>query len=141
VSLSPDVFRAARPEDAEAILGFWRRATEAPSSTDDLEGILTLLARDPDSLLLAEEDGRIVGTVVAAFDGWRGRIYRLAVEPAARGRGLGRALVAAAERRLRDLGARRIDALVMAEHDGAVAFWEAIGWEHDDRVLRYLTER
>ena len=102
--VSPDVFRAARPGDAEAILDFWLRATEAPSSTDDLEGIQTLLRRDPDAMLLAEDDGRIVGTVVAAWDGWRGRIYRLAVEPAARGRGLGRALVAAAERRLRDLG-------------------------------------
>jgi ribosomal protein S18 acetylase RimI-like enzyme len=141
VSVSPDVIRAARPRDAEAILAFWREAAEAPSATDDVEGIETLLARDPSALIVAEEGGRIVGTVVAAWDGWRGRIYRLAVDPAARGRGLGRALVSIAERRLRDLGARRIDALVMTDHDGAVGFWRAIGWEHDDRVQRYLSDR
>ena len=56
-------------------------AAAAPTSTDDVDGVGALLERDPGALLVAEASGRIVGTVIAAWDGWRGSVYRIVVAP------------------------------------------------------------
>jgi ribosomal protein S18 acetylase RimI-like enzyme len=129
--------RPATPADAETVLASWHDADAAPSVSDDVASIRRLIDHDPDALLVAETDGRIVGTVMSTWDGWRGGIYRLAVAPDHRRRGLGRQLVDAAEDRLRRVGAPKISALVLHEHDHAVGFWRAIGYERDDRIARW----
>src|SRR4051812_12192873 len=95
-------------------------------------------AIDADALRGAERGGRVGGTVVAGWDGWRGALWRLVVEPAERRRGVGRSLVEAAEKRLRGLGATRISALVGREEGEAAAFWEATGYAHDANVTRFV---
>jgi len=83
----------------------------------------------------------VVGTIIAGWNGWRGGIYRIAVAPAHRRRGIARALIAAAVERLEALGARRIDALVVKDDDLARSFWDALGpgWTHDPmEKLRYV---
>ena len=60
-----------------------------------------LLDHAPGSLLVAEEGGEVVGVLIAAWDGWRGGMYRLAVRPERRRRGIGRLLVEAGEAHLR----------------------------------------
>ena len=90
--------RPGTTDDFEAVLAFWIEATTVESSTDDVDGLATLLACAPDALILAVDGGEIVGTVIAGFDGWRASMYRIAVRPSHRRHGLGRALVAEAER-------------------------------------------
>ena len=87
---------------------------------------------------MAEVGGRMVGTVIAGWDGWRGNLYRLAVLPTARRQGIALHLVAEAEHRLAAKGARRVSALVMSEHDPAVALWLAAGYHPDPRVGRFV---
>jgi ribosomal protein S18 acetylase RimI-like enzyme len=65
-------------------------------------------------------------------------MYRLAVMPEYRRRGIGRALVVAGEERLRAQGARRLSALVIESHDPAMGFWEAAGYSHDKRIGRFV---
>jgi ribosomal protein S18 acetylase RimI-like enzyme len=89
-------------------------------------------------VLLAEADGQLIGSIIGTFDGWRGNIYRLAVHPDHRRRGIARALVAEVERRLCQVGAKRFTALVEKDHLGAVGFWEAAGYEPDRRIARYV---
>jgi ribosomal protein S18 acetylase RimI-like enzyme len=65
--------RPATDADLDAVLDLWRRGTPVVSHTDDGRGLRTLLARDPEALLVAEDDGdgRLVGTLIATWDGWR----------------------------------------------------------------------
>src|SRR6266540_1071211 len=98
--------RPARSDEVEQVLAVWREAEATPSATDNREEILKLLAEPAAVLLVAEAEGRLVGTVIGGWDGWRGNIYRLAVLPAYRRRGIARALVGEAERRLSSMGAR-----------------------------------
>jgi ribosomal protein S18 acetylase RimI-like enzyme len=128
--------RPAAAADVAAILELWRAAT-VPSATDDESGVRHLLAHDPHALLVAEHDGRVCGTLVAGFDGWRGQMYRLAVDPALRRTGVARRLVEVAEERLRGRGARRISALVL-EDDGARAFWSSAGYLEDLDDRRFV---
>lgn len=128
--------RAARPEDVPAVLSLWSDAA-APTSTDDADGIGTLIERDPGALMVAESSGRIVGTVIAAWDGWRGSVYRIVVAPSYRREGLGRRLLHEAEGRLRRVGARRMHAIVVGTDAQALGFWETSDWERQGSQLRF----
>jgi ribosomal protein S18 acetylase RimI-like enzyme len=130
--------RPGRPDEVGTVLALWRAADAVPGVSDDPDSLGRLLAASGDALLVAEVEGRVVGTVIAGWDGWRGNLYRLAVLPTARRRGIALRLVAEAERRLAGKGARRLSALVMSEHDPAVALWLAAGYHHDTRVGRFV---
>jgi ribosomal protein S18 acetylase RimI-like enzyme len=130
-----------RGEDADvpAVLALWAAARSANASTPDTpESLERLLATDPGALLVAERDGAIVGALIAAWDGWRGGMYRLAVAPAHRRRGIALALVRAGEARLAERGAPRITALVAREDADAVALWAAAGYAHDPTIARFV---
>lgn len=129
--------RAATPDDIDAVLALWREAAAAPSVSDDIAGVAALLERDPDALILAYDGSELVGTIVAAWDGWRGHVYRLAVRPDRRRGGVATTLVAAAEARLRSLGARKIQGIVLSDNAVAKAFWESSGYAHDAVTSRH----
>ncbi|UNS95670.1 GNAT family N-acetyltransferase [Streptomyces tubbatahanensis] len=129
--------RPAGEGDIDQVLAFWREAAEGTSVSDDREGVGRLIARDPEALLLAEHDGQLVGTVIAgcggtsrpeAGGGWRCSLYRLAVLPSHRRRGVSRRLLAAAEARFAALGGRRGDAMVLDDNERAHRAWEAAGY-------------
>jgi ribosomal protein S18 acetylase RimI-like enzyme len=129
--------RTATDADIPAVLALWERERSEAAVTEDTEdGVRQAI--DAGALLVAEVDGRLVGTLIAGWDGWRGSLWRLAVEPAVRRRGVGRALVEAGEARLRGLGAVRITALVGREEDEAGAFWEATGYSEDPKIRRFV---
>jgi ribosomal protein S18 acetylase RimI-like enzyme len=130
--------RPGRPEEIPEVLALWREGGSVPGVSDDPASLEPLLETSADALLVAQVEGRVAGTVIAGWDGWRGSLYRLAVRPPARRRGIALRLVAEAERRLAAKGARRLSAIVLAEHDPAVALWLSAGYHHDTRVGRYV---
>jgi ribosomal protein S18 acetylase RimI-like enzyme len=95
-----------------------------------------LLERDPEALLVAERNGEVVGALIAAWDGWRANMYRLAVRSEQRRQGIARALVRAGEESLHRRGAARVTALVAFEDDAAGGFWEAVGYPRDHEIGR-----
>ena len=130
--------RPAGRDEFEVVLALWRRADAHPSVTDDPASIRRLLERDTGALLVATVDGAVAGTLIAAWDGWRGSFYRLAVLPEHRRRGIARALVEAGESRLRALGAARVTAIVVTADDPAIAFWRASGYDQQDDRTRFV---
>ena len=102
------VIRPCRPQEADALLDLWHHADATASPTDTPEQISEVIRDAAAAVLVAVDRGLLVGSVIGAWDGWRGNIYRLAVLPSYRRRGIARALVAEVERQLADRGARRI---------------------------------
>jgi ribosomal protein S18 acetylase RimI-like enzyme len=129
--------RTARAADLPAILDLWKRAGAEPGHTDDIESLTKLIAHDPNALLVAVDDGAIAGAVIAAWDGWRGTIYRLAVAPSHQRRGLGTELVNTAVKRLRTVGAVRLQAIVVETDMQATGFWRASDWTEQVARLRF----
>jgi ribosomal protein S18 acetylase RimI-like enzyme len=130
---------AATGLDVQAVLILWGIGrTRHAAMADTPEAVERLLATDPAALLLAMEGNELVGAVIAAFDGWRGNFYRLAVVPTRRREGIGSALVRAGEARLRAAGARRATALVAFEDENARAFWTALGYPPDPIIGRHV---
>jgi ribosomal protein S18 acetylase RimI-like enzyme len=133
------VLRPAAARDVDDILEFWRLAAEdADRPVDRPEAVTALIARDPAALLLAFDQGNIVGCVIVGWDGWRAHLYRLAVHPDHRRRGLASWLLTAAEQRLREQGAIRIDAMVLDSNDAGYAMWSAAGYSRQDNWSRWV---
>ncbi|MDI3388031.1 GNAT family N-acetyltransferase [Streptomyces sp. B-S-A8] len=131
--------RTAEPADATDVLAFWKEAAEGTSVSDDEAGVSGLIARDPGALLLAETgDGLLVGSVIAGYDGWRCSLYRLAVLPSHRRRGVATALLEAAEERFTALGGRRGDAMVLEANERAQRAWSAAGYRREDHWRRWV---
>jgi ribosomal protein S18 acetylase RimI-like enzyme len=139
----PDAHFTIRPcrlDECQAVLDLWKQAGATPSLTDTLLELRRVVQENGDLFLVAEQEGRIVGTVLAGWDGWRGNLYRLAVLPEHRHRSIGRALVLEAERRLFVRGARRLTVLVEHMSPIAMGFWKSLedfGYHHDPRMVRY----
>ncbi|MER8232377.1 GNAT family N-acetyltransferase [Streptomyces sp. NPDC101490] len=132
------LIRSATPDDVDAVLAFWRESAEGTSVSDDASGVTALVERDPEALLLAVADGRIVGSVIAGWDGWRATLYRLAVLPAYRRRGISTALLKASEERFLALGGRRADAMVLESNETGQRLWAAAGYEREVRWRRWV---
>jgi GNAT superfamily N-acetyltransferase len=130
------VFRSAT--DADRIVRFWHNSGASMTPLDSVECVRRLIAHPTARLLLAEADGEIIGTLIGTFDGWRGNMYRLVVHPDRRREGIGRQLVRRIEGFFAECGARRITVLIEADRPWAVAFWTAIGYPFDPRILRHV---
>jgi ribosomal protein S18 acetylase RimI-like enzyme len=123
----------------------WEEAgVTPPSVSDSIEG-LTHLIREPAAVLpVATVDSQIVGSVIGAWDRWRGNIYRLAVAPEYRRKGIARRLMAEISRELFAKGATRLSVLVEQDHQWAIYFWDSVsdlGYERDPRFARYIVDR
>ena len=132
--------RVATSADVPGLLSLWAEAAENDSRpTDTREAVLALLSRDPDAVIVAAEDhGELAGSVIAGWDGWRYHLYRLAVRPAWRRRGVGRALLSAAEDRFEALGATRADAMVLVSNDLGQRLWQASGYSEQAQWRRWV---
>lgn len=133
-----ETIRAATARELPEVLALWREAGAEPTSTDDVDSLRRLLTRDAGALLVADDGGRIAGSVIAAWDGWRGSIYRLAVAPGQRRRGLATRLLRAAEARLAGVGATRLQAIAVDVDEQAIGFWATSGWTRQVERARFV---
>jgi ribosomal protein S18 acetylase RimI-like enzyme len=130
--------RSAAPQHFPALLALWRGAGTAPGVSDSEQGLRLLLDSDSHALLVAESGGAVIGSLIAAWDGWRGNFYRLAVHPEHRRMGVARALLEEGERRLHAHGALRLSAIVDASDAGALELWRSAGYEHQPQQVRLV---
>lgn len=140
MSATEVIVRPCSLPDAEAVLAVWAAArTEHAVTTDRLVDVERLVNETPGALLVAELDGEIMGTLIAAWDGWRGNLYRLAVREDRRRTGIASRLVRAGEQSLRARGARRVTALVGFTDSVAGGFWDAVGYPLDNEIGRRVS--
>lgn len=125
--------------DYNAAITLWKNtAGIGISDRDDTRNsIARYLARNPSTCFVAEENGRLIGTVLAGHDGRRGFIYHAAVADFARGRGVGSALIAHVTGALQREGIGKAALLAMQSNTGGNAFWEKQGFvERPDLCYR-----
>lgn len=121
------------------MLALWDQARSPAATTpDDVGSVTRLIAHTEDALVVAEHHGEIVGALIAAWDGWRGNMYRLAVLPHLRRQGIATRLVEAGHEHLRSKGAGRVTALVAHAEEDAVGLWESAGYHRDEQIARFV---
>ena len=123
------------PQEADLAAALWAEAGLVRAWNDPHADIAAALACPTATILAARDRDRVVGTVMAGYDGHRGWLYYVAVADECRGAGLGRALVEAAEHWLAAQGARVIRLMVRAENDAVAGFYQALGYEDGEMVV------
>jgi ribosomal protein S18 acetylase RimI-like enzyme len=130
----PLVIRSYREGDGPAVVSLWRECGLVRVQNDPLKDIRRKLKVNPEWFLVGELNGRIVGTVMAGYEGHRGWINYLAVEPGRRRNGIGGRIMAEAESLLRAAGCPKINLQVRTANREVIAFYQRIGFSPDDCV-------
>ncbi len=122
-------------QDLEGIDALWREAFPDDQPRHRAEVVIPAkLAFQPDLLLVARDQDRVVGSVMVGYDGHRGWINRLAVLKARRAQGVGALLMREAEDRLRALGCRKINLQVRTANRAVVEFYRSLGYDVEERI-------
>ena len=123
--------RPFRIDDTEPVVALWERCGLVRPWNDPRKDIERKLRVQPELFLVAEGGGAVIGSAMAGYDGHRGWVYYLAVEPTLRRGGIGRALMADVEVRLLALGCPKINLLIRSGNEEALAFYGRLGFTLD----------
>ena len=124
--------RVFEERDTETVVALWESVGLTRPWNDPRKDIARKLAVQPELFLVAEDDDRVVGSVMAGYDGHRGWLYYLASDPGRRGQGIARGLVAEVEVRLLAMGCPKVQLMVRPDNDSARGFYDALGYEPFD---------
>jgi len=124
------------PADYKQVYDLWSSIKTGVhiSRSDTLQEIKKKIARDPDLFLVAEQENRIIGSVIGGYDGRRGLIYHLAVDAHFRGQGIGSRLMDEVEHRLRVKGCLKSYLLVTEDNLDVKNYYQKRGWYHMDSI-------
>ncbi len=132
--MAPVVVRPFVEGDRAHVIELWHRADLVRPWNDPNKDIDRKLAVGDKMFFVATIDGATVGTVMAGYDGHRGWINYLAVDPDRREAGVGRTLMEYAERSLRELGCPKVNLQIRADNVEAAEFYRRLGYQIDDVV-------
>lgn len=126
------VIRPYEPRDEEQVIDLWFRCDLIVPWNNPRQDIERKLKVNPELFLVGELGGSLVATCMVGYEGHRGWINYLATDPDYRLRGIAARMMMAAEERLMAMGCPKINLQVRAGNDGAIRFYEAIGYVLDD---------
>ena len=117
-------------EDYEGVYALWKKIKGfgIRSIDDSKEGVARFLKRNPTTSVVAEKDGRIVGSILCGHDGRRGCLYHVCVDEDYRRHGIGKRMVVFAMKALKEEKINKVSLIACTENDIGNAFWNTIGW-------------
>jgi len=128
------VIRSYREQDEEDVVRLWRACGLVRPQNNPRRDIARKARVNPELFLVGTLDGRLVGTCMAGYEGHRGWLNYLAVDPPWQRQGIGAQLVAEAERRLRALGCPKINLQVRTSNQAVICFYRSLGYSVDDVI-------
>lgn len=122
--------RTMKIEDYEEVHDLWMtiKGFGIRSIDDSKEGVARFLKRNPTTSVVAEMDGKIVGSILCGHDGRRGCLYHVCVHEEYRRHGIGKAMVVRAMEKLKEEQISKVSLIAFTENDIGNAFWNTIGW-------------
>lgn len=126
-------------EDYEGVYALWMsiKGFAIRSIDDSREGVARFLLRNPDTSVVAEEDGRIIGAILCGHDGRRGCLYHVCVRQECRMRGVGKAMVVFCMEKLKAEQISKVSLIAFTANDVGNAFWRRIGWTKREDLNYY----
>jgi len=121
--------------DEPAVIALWKQVFAYPEPRNDPAAVIRhKLAAQRNLFFVAVAEGRLVGTVMGGYDGHRGWIYSLAVDPKHRRQKLGTALIQHVEKALAEQGSPKVNLQVLPSNAGAIAFYGQLGYHVEERI-------
>lgn len=126
--------RPFRSDDREDVVALWKACGLARPWNDPGRDIERKQGFQPELFLVGFDAELLVATVMAGYEGHRGWVNYLGIDPGHRRRGYGRRMMHAAEAALAGVGAPKVNLQVRAENSEAIAFYQSLGYEVEERV-------
>lgn len=118
--------------DADAVVALWQRCGLTRPWNDPHKDILRKTKSGNGAFWVGTIDGRLMASVMIGYDGHRGSINYLAIDPDFAGQSLGRDIMAKAEAFLFDLDCPKVAFCVRRENDAVLNFYDKLGYGIDD---------
>lgn len=126
-------------DDYEEVYHLWKqiKGFGIRSIDDSREGVERFLMRNPTTSVVAEKDGKIVGSILCGHDGRRGCLYHVCVDEAYRRHGIGKAMVVKTMEALKAEQINKVCLIAFTKNDIGNAFWNTIGWTEREDLNYY----
>ncbi len=126
------IIRVMTMEDYPRVFELWSgiKGFSMRSIDDSAEGVEIFLKRNPDTSVVAEENGEIVGAILCGHDGRRATFYHVCVREDHRRRGIGKQMVVWCMNALKAQRVNKVALIAFTANDVGNAFWNEIGWTH-----------
>lgn len=134
-----DIIRSMDISDYEEVHALWMKISGfgIRSVDDSREGIRRFLDRNPGCSVVAQRDGKIIGSILCGHDGRRGCLYHVCVHPDFRKQGIGKAMVVFAMEALKKEKINKVSLIAFTVNDIGNAFWKEIGWTKREDLNYY----
>lgn len=135
------MFRKMQIKDYEAAYNLWKEVEGVGlSSADEKDNIEKYLKRNEGLSFVAEQNGKVIGAVLAGHDGRRGYIHHLAVDEDNRSEGIGSTLVEKCIEQFKNEGIEKCHIAVFGGNNLGRKFWNTQGWTRRDDLYMYFKE-
>lgn len=133
------MIRIMTMEDYDGVRALWMKIKGfgIRSIDDSREGVERFLKRNPNTSVVAIEDGKIVGSILCGHDGRRGCLYHVCVDEAYRMRGIGKSMVVKCMEELQAEQINKVSLIAFTKNDIGNAFWKEIGWTKREDLNYY----
>lgn len=126
--------RKLREPDKTALINLWQSVFPDDPPHNEPSGMIEAKLAVDDLILIAEAEGELIGACMAGYDGHRGWLYAVAVDPAHRRKGIGEKLVKHAIQALGEIGCIKVNLQIRSTNSEVAAFYKSLGFNVEDRL-------
>ncbi len=123
--------RTYQPTDEKKLIALWDTCNLTVSWNDPRKDIKRKTDDNPDLFFIGELENQIIASCMAGYDGHRGWIYYLAVQPDYQKKGIAKLIMNFAEDKLKSIGCPKINLMVRDTNVSVINFYKNIGYTND----------
>jgi ribosomal protein S18 acetylase RimI-like enzyme len=123
------------PEYETAVIELWRKCNLTRPQNNPKKDIERKLKVNPELFLVGVEGGKVIATAMGGYEGHRGWVNYVGVDPDYQKKGVGRQMMGAIEKKLLERGCPKLNLCVLKDNTGAIKFYEELGFIKDDCIL------
>jgi len=120
----------------DKVIELWRKAGISVGSSDTIEELERMSQRNPYLFLIGKADEKVISVVMGGFDGRRGYIHHLAIDPDYQKKGYGKLMMDELMKKFRELGVHKVHLFIEKHNKAVVDFYQNLGWDiRDDLIM------
>ena len=113
----------------DEVVGLWRKAGVEVVSSDTIDEVTRVLNRNPDLFLIGKLHEKVIAVVIGAFDGRRGYVHHLAVDPDYQKMGYGKTIMEALIEQFRTKNIQKVHLFIEKSNKSVIKFYSNLGWD------------
>lgn len=128
------IYRKFNTSDTDKLVVLWQTVFPDGAPHNEPESILKAKLKVDDLIYIVEQDDALLGACMAGYDGHRGWLYAVAVNPNSRRQGIGQELIKFTLSELAKIGCIKVNLQIRSTNSAVAAFYESLGFEAEERL-------